>query len=76
MKTKTVSGIRSPLPRLTRQRLERLRARIPLVALAAESGLSLSLLSEYERNLRPLNERQAAARSAALEHLSGVRLSK
>lgn len=67
MERGTVS--RRRLPALSEARRERLEAQIPLLLLAAESGLSLVLLSEYERGLRPLTPIQELARREAIGRL-------
>lgn len=70
MKTETVSALKSPLPPLTDARLLRLRARVPLVALAAESGVPLVVISEWERGLREISGAQQEAVRAALGRLA------
>jgi hypothetical protein len=67
MKVETVSNpALSPLPPLSDARLERLRARVPLVALSARSGVPLTTLSQAERGLRQLSEPQEKAIREAL----------
>lgn len=67
--TESVSRIRRPLAALSNLRLERLQARVPLVALSAESGIPLVTLSEAERDIRQLTPEMERQRSDALARL-------
>ncbi len=69
METVSVSKIQRPLASLSDLRLERLQARVPLVALSAESGVPLVTLSEAERDIRQLTAEQERRRSDALARL-------
>jgi predicted nucleic acid-binding protein len=57
------------LPRFTRAREERVRARIRLTRLSEETGIPLVTLSEFERGLRKLSAEKRARRSEAIRRL-------
>lgn len=57
------------LARLSRMRLQRLRARASIERLSVESGIPAGPLSEAERGLRRLTREQEKRRLAALERL-------
>jgi len=65
------SESRRRLHPLTDDRLERLRHRVPLIALSVESGIPLSALSLAERGLRPLSSTRSQLRDEALKRLAG-----
>jgi len=56
-------------PAVTELRLERLRARIPLRALAAEAGIGLLKLSQAERGFADLDPNEERNRQQALSEL-------
>lgn len=57
------------LPRLTSLRIERLRARVPILQLCAESGIGMEKLSRAERGLVDLAPNEERGRREALLRL-------
>jgi hypothetical protein len=55
------------LPELSTMREERLRARLPLSVLSARARIPIGPLSEAERGIRKLSERQEARRRRVIE---------
>jgi hypothetical protein len=60
---------RRPLPPMTREKLERLEARVRLVDLAKAARIPVSALSELETGTRIFSERLARRRADALKRL-------